>query len=504
VALQRPMTRLKTVRDGRYALLRIAEPERAKLEKHLFRRYPDLEWGSFFRFGFRRTSWGLAMSFVDAIWPEPGDLDRQSSITTFNSAYSLCAFRTAERKEVAIGVIHSHPRGSRTFPSELDDDMDSYFAQELAAYSGGMPYCSLIFQRDGEAGFTFTGRVWDGEEWLPVREMLTVGDSLGAERAEDSEAVPAWATGDEDLEESVTARLASLFGAQAQQRLARAVIGVIGCSGTGSPAIHVLARAGVRRFVLIDPELLSRSYLERVHGSRWEDMGGSEPPWKVDVMERLIREINPDAEIVKLTVNALSERALDELLRCDLVLGCADTQHARVLLSDLATHYLLPSIDVGVLMEGDAGKVTTHLAEVTQYAPHLPCAFCGGRIDPRTLAAELMTDEERQRRIAAGEHAAARGGDARQYWAEKPPQFHTVCYLTTLLGSLLVGYAEGWLTGAFSMPHSCLQFDISQPRFGFVAVPRNSRPQCSCGQHVGWADQARAFRNIARPAHWPD
>ncbi len=497
------MTRLQTVRDGRYGLFRIAAPDRAKLEKHLFRRYPDLEWGTFFRFGFRRTPWGLALSFVDALLPEPGDLDRQSPITTFNSDYSLRAFRAAERKQVALGVIHSHPRGSRTSPSELDDDMDSYFGNELAAYSGGMPYCSLIFQRDGEEGFTFSGRVWDGGEWLPVREMLTVGSSLRRELAEDFAPEKSPLIEIVEGDESATARLASLFGARAQQRLAGAVVGVIGCSGTGSPAIHILARAGVERFVLLDPQRFSRSNLERMHGSRWEDAGASEMPLKVDVMARLIREINPTAEVTTLAANALSEQALDELLRCDLVLGCADTQHARVALSDWAKQYLLPSLDVGVLMEGDEGKVTTQLVEVTQYAPHLPCAFCGGRIDAATLAAELMTEDERRHRIAAGVNAAARGGDARQYWAEQPPQLHTVGYLTTLLGSLLAGYTEGWVTNAFSMPGSCLQFDIGQPRFAFVALPRMSRAQCACGEHIGWADQARAFRNISRPAHWP-
>ena len=97
------MTRIEMVRSGRFALLRITEPDRIKLEKHLFRRYPELEWGSFLRFGFRRTSWGLASCFVDAIWPEPGELDRQSPITTFNSEYTLRAFRAAQAKAARHG-----------------------------------------------------------------------------------------------------------------------------------------------------------------------------------------------------------------------------------------------------------------------------------------------------------------------------------------------------------------------------------------------------------------
>lgn len=496
--------RLTTRPNGRYCILRITERERQRLETHLFQRYPDREWGTFFRFGFRRASWGIALSYVEALWPKAGELNEESGITTFESDYTLRAFRTAERRDIALGVAHSHPRGSHTFPSELDDEMDAYFAEELSAYSAGVPYCSLILQRSGASSFTFTGRVYDRGEWLPIRELLTVGDELGRERAEDELCIlqlqNCAATRDQ---ESTTARLASVFGAAAQHRLADATVGVIGCSGTGSPAIHVLARAGVGRFVLVDPERLSRSNLERVHGSTSEDVSAAEPPYKVDVMSRMIWVINPAAEVSVLKLNALDERVLDELIRCDLLLGCVDTQHARVLISDLAKYYLIPSMDLGVLMEGNAGRITSQVGEITQYTPELPCAICGGRIDFLAVNRELMDATEREQRIVAAQEAAYRGENVKQYWAGEAPQLHTVGYLTTALGSLAAGYAQGWLTGAFAMPHSCMQFDVGRPRFGFVAVPRVHRSSCPCQDHVGWADQAAAFRNISRPHQWP-
>ncbi len=495
--------RVNLTSDRRYCILRITEQARHKLEAHLFQRYPRCEWGTFFRFGFRRAPWGIAISYVDALWPGDGDLKCESCITTFEGEYTLRAFRAAEQKEVAIGVAHSHPRGGHTFPSELDDDMDTYFGEELSAYSSGMPYCSLIFQRSVSSGFTFTGRVYDRGEWLPVRELFTVGKDLRREVAENY--LPQLRVPNETDKtdtESTTARLASVFGSAAQDRLATATAGVIGCSGTGSPAIHVLARAGVGRFVLIDPERLSPSNLERVHGSTRDDIRDGQGPYKVDVMSRMIRAINPAAEITALKLNALNEYVLDELVRCDLLLGCADTQHARLLLSDLAKRYLIPSIDAGVLIEGDGGRITSQIGELTQYTPDLPCALCAARIDFLTLSRELMSADEREQRTAAAQQAADRGVDARQYWAGELPQLHTVGYLTTILGSLAAGYAEGWLTGAFAMPHSCMQFDVGQPQFGFVAVPRTPRADCNCQNHVGWADQAAACRNIAMPAHW--
>jgi molybdopterin/thiamine biosynthesis adenylyltransferase/proteasome lid subunit RPN8/RPN11 len=503
MALQRAVKTIAPVQDGRYCLFRITKTEQEKLEKHLYRRYPRREWGSFFRFGFRRTSWGLALSYVDGLWPEPGDLDRRSPITTFTSQYTLRVFRTAERQELGIGVIHSHPQGCWTSPSDLDDDMDGYYSKEFMAYSGGFSYCSLIFQRDADGRFSFTGRVFDRGEWLPVREMLTVGFPLQRELAENFLSPNSTHFASSENEESTTARLESLFEVKGQERLSRSTVGVIGCSGTGSPTIHVLARARVGNFVVVDPQRLGRSNLERLHGSIHADLCGDKMPYKVELMRRMILAINPQACVTALVGNVLDEDVLHELLRCDLLLGCSDTQHARVMLSDLAKHYLIPSIDVGVLMEGATGKLTAQLAEFVQYAPDLPCVFCCGRIDAAKLAEELMSEEEMNRRIAAAEEAKQRGEAPDQYWRGRAPQLHTVGYMTTTIGSLAAGYAEGWLTGAFPLPYSSFQFDIGQSRFGFVEQPRFQRPNCVCGKTIGWADQARSFRNVAKPQHWP-
>ena len=151
--------RLVASPDAGTGLVRILAEDLSQLEKHLFQRYPGREWGTFFRFGFRRTAWGLAIYYIDGLWPESGDLDRQSGLTKFHEDYARRAFHKARNGHgLAIGVAHSHPVGCRVGPSELDDDMDGYFAEELASFSGGRPYCSLIFERR-ERGLSFSGRI---------------------------------------------------------------------------------------------------------------------------------------------------------------------------------------------------------------------------------------------------------------------------------------------------------------------------------------------------------
>ncbi len=484
--------------EGRYGLVRIRAADLERLEKHVFQRYPDWEWGTFFRFGWTRTPWGVAMSYVEPILPGAGDLDRQTGMTTFRDQYSRRAFQTAAGAErLAVGVVHSHPVGYLTSPSPLDDDMDEYFSRELAAYSGGAPYCSLILERNDRTGLSFSGRAYDRGEWLPVADLITVGTRIDRQR---SSLLPQPSEPSEADTES-TERLQSLIGKASARRLRGATVGIIGCSGTGSPAIHVLARAGVGGFVLVDPERFSPSNLERLHGSYHRHV--AEKPLKVELMRDLITEINPAARVTGFVGNVLHENVLHELLRCDLLVGCVDTYHGRVALSDLATHHLLPSIDIGIGMSGSDGRVTEQVVDLTRYSPDLPCAFCRARVNSAELAQELMTDEERAHRQAEATRAAARGDDPDQYWRNRPRALHTVGYLTTAAGAMAAGYAEGWLTGAFEMPHDSFQFDLAQERLGCAVPPRTGKPGCPCGRLIGWGEATKSYRNVALPRHWP-
>ena len=479
------------------AVVRIGDADFHSLRQLLFTRHPDREWGTFFRFGYRRTKWGLSVSFVDAIPPRPGDLDRSSPITTFAPDYVERAFHAARDGDgLAVGVAHSHPVGCGLGPSRLDDDMDAYFAEELEAYGRGVPYCSLIFSEDDRPGVAFSGRVRDRGNWETAETLVVVGDRVDRWRSRLT-ATPGGA-GRRD----VTARLSSVLGEGSAERLAGATVGVVGCSGTGSPAVEVLARAGVGAFVLVDPDRLSPSNLERLHGSGRHHLDAPTPPYKVELLRELIGSINPDAAVTALVGNVLHTNAVDELLRCDLVLGCTDSVHGRVALDEFARRHLVPVLDVGVRMAGGDGRLREQLVGITGYGPARPCAFCRGLVDAIALDAELTPEAERAERRAAAAEAADRGVDGDQYWRDSPRPLHTVGYLTTIAGSLTAGYAEGILTGTFSPPHPDMQFDIGRERFGVAVPPSGFREHCPCRRHRGRGDVA-GDSMVNLPRHWP-
>lgn len=496
------MKPIPLIQAGREALWRITEADREKLFRLLFHRYPDSEWGTFFRFGYRRTRWGILVTWVDTLKPESGDLDRNSSLVEFRPAYIRRALSALEGDELGVGVIHSHPEDCAPFPSRSDDDMDSYFAEEFERFGNGRPYASLIVARNSNRELSFSGRVFDRGNWLPLKSCLVVGERLLREKARQESSLFA-ATRNTAANGTTQERLAQLLGADAPHRLRNSVVGVVGCSGTGSPAIHLLARAEVGELVIVDPGRFRPSNHQRNHASRHADLSADPAPTKVALAARLVREISPATKVTGFIGDLLDEVVLDELLRCDLILGCTDSNYARAALGDIAAHYLVPVLDLAVQMRAKDGILREQLGEIAFYAPGLPCPWCMGRVDVNGIRYETVTEEERQFRADAAAAAEQCGVDGAQYWGGRPPPELTVGYLTTTVGAMGAGYAQNLLLGSAKLPHHRFQFDLGFPFLGVVAGERLQRTDCACQRSIGRNDQARADRSVSHPAHWP-
>lgn len=298
-------------------------------------------------------------------------------------------------------------------------------------------------------------------------------------------------------------RLTQLLGTEAPQRLRNAVVGVVGCSGTGSPAIHLLARAEIGELVLVDPGQFKPSNHQRNHASRHADLAINPAPTKVALASRLVREISPATKTTGFVGDLLDEVVLDELVRCDLILGCTDSNYARAALGDIASHYLVPVLDLAVQMRAEDGILREQIGEIARYAPRLPCPWCMGRVSVEGIRYETATEAERKFRADAAAEAEARGVDGAQYWGGTPPPELTVGYLTTVVGAMGAGYAQNLLLGSGKLPHNRFQFDLGFSSLGVVADDRPQGADCACRRTIGWNDQARADRSVSRPSHWP-
>ena len=125
-----------------------------------------------------------------------------------------------------------------------------------------------------------------------------------------------------------------LFGKAGQERIADSYVTIVGAGGTGGHAGQQLVFLGVRRFGIIDADHATKSSLNRLVGIRPDDVANKTP--KVVIAERMIREIEPDAEITIVNDTFLSEAGAAEMSRGSVLFGCMDRDGARLLLNELA------------------------------------------------------------------------------------------------------------------------------------------------------------------------
>ncbi|MBI3555744.1 MAG: ThiF family adenylyltransferase [Deltaproteobacteria bacterium] len=477
--------------------LRITENLFDRLKTQVFRRYPSQEWATFIECAWHHDpEHGLAINVIGIREPREGDLDASVDHVEFTEPYSLRMALTLEGHPFGAGVVHSHPEEYRVFPSLVDDDMDSYFSQFFDDFAKGRPYTSLIFALDENGVFTFSGRVWFENRWLKVDKLLVIGETISSYAAQNVKP--------RTLPRLLKARLerfTSELGEEAAERLWNSTVTIAGCGGTGSPAGHSLARSGVGRIILIDNDYLAIHNSERIHGAWAEYLELGSPPPKVLLLAELIRRINPDIEVIPIFGNLLQAEIRGLILQSSVILGCTDTEHGMVAVSELAYRYLVPAFQVNVALESKEKTLTGEILQFTRYLPGFACAFCRAQVDSWRLTAELMSEDERKRRKLDAQAAEKRGEKGDAYWRDTPI-IPTIGALTTIGGELAANFAIGAITGRFKPAADFFEMNLLAPDLGVVSAPQKPLPRCACATIVGHSEQGASRAIISVPLHW--
>jgi hypothetical protein len=161
-----------------------------------------------------------------------------------------------------------------------------------------------------------------------------------------------WRTSDAASEIPEFARRhAQVFGSGTTIMLSQLSVAVVGCSGTGSPVVEQLARLGVGKLVLVDPDVMEEKNLNRILNATIEDARQMAP--KVEVMKRAVARIGLQTEVLAFDRDLADPEVVKAVAECDAVFGCMDSVDGRHLLNRLAVFYLLPYFDIGVKLEAD-------------------------------------------------------------------------------------------------------------------------------------------------------
>ncbi|HHW62062.1 MAG TPA: tRNA threonylcarbamoyladenosine dehydratase [Syntrophomonadaceae bacterium] len=122
-------------------------------------------------------------------------------------------------------------------------------------------------------------------------------------------------------------RTRALLGDQAMEKLQRSRVAVIGLGGVGSYAAEALVRCGVGNMLLVDPDRIEASNLNRQLPALQSTIG----LYKVDVLQQRFRDIAPgvQVEVLRMVYNkANSHHILGESL--DYVVDAIDSLPEKV------------------------------------------------------------------------------------------------------------------------------------------------------------------------------
>lgn len=132
-----------------------------------------------------------------------------------------------------------------------------------------------------------------------------------------------------------------LLGAESQKKLERSAVLLFGVGGVGSYVAEALARAGVGRITLIDPDEVALSNCNRQLAALHSTLGQK----KAEVMARRIQDINPQCQAEALCLFYGPEtRGQIRMTEYDYIVDAIDTVSSKLLLAEEAQRAGVPLI----------------------------------------------------------------------------------------------------------------------------------------------------------------
>jgi len=308
--------------------------------------------------------------------PTEAFLERTPTSLTWSTTPLFKLAKKAMARDYAICIAHSHPE-DRLFFSDRDGIADKEsFEIVFGRMETERPHFALVMDRSGE----FLVRAYDSGLGAHATELVRIiGDRLQIR----------YPGRDQIVSPAEFDRQSRAFGARTTEDLAHLRIGIVGCGGTGSAVASLLARSGLSQFLLIDPDRVDITNVNRLHFSTRSDAIARR--YKVDVVADAIANIGLARSVVGIKQHADSPECRDPLRACDVVFGCTDDHLGRNLLNRLAYFYTIPVIDMGVLIDpNERGGYDSFDGRVTVVQPSYPCQVCRHLISPQRMLEEGM------------------------------------------------------------------------------------------------------------------
>ena len=225
-------------------------------------------------------------------------------------------------------AIHNH--GGRDSVAFSGDDWASQQRgyPALLDVTGGVPVGALVFAENAVAG-----NIWlSADRAVSLESTILVGRSVRRLSAAPA-STSAVAAGMFD-------RQVRLFGGAGQELLAATSVAIVGAGGVGALLVEYLARLGVGRIIVIDPDRVDLTNVPRLpHATRFDARAfltsEGRPEWlrkigqatalrKIDLARRIARRANRHVQVEGIAENVADPSVAARLLDCDYIFLAAD------------------------------------------------------------------------------------------------------------------------------------------------------------------------------------
>lgn len=344
-----------------------------------------------------KRSWRLLVREIIEVDPSTYKL-RTSSAIELPPAVIAGVMHRARASGQSIIVAHSHPTGGAR-PSPVDTNGESSLIAAFRRRIPGLPHGRLIVSKEEQHSAIFPPALAGSIEERPlalitvganVLSFPTVANAIASDQTPNTTDKPNRVPNDYSVADTYDRQLRA-FGQGGQRVLQDLRVAIVGLGGTGSIVSQQLAHLGVNKFVLIDPDVVDESNLNRIVGASHADVGRN----KVDVASDLIHKINPTATTEEICSDVCLTETARRLLDTDVFFSCTDSHGSRWILTQLAYQYWIPGIDIGVAIQVQAGIVTHIAGRVQMLSPGLSCLACGELLDPELVRRDLLTQSQR-------------------------------------------------------------------------------------------------------------
>jgi molybdopterin/thiamine biosynthesis adenylyltransferase len=167
---------------------------------------------------------------------------------------------------------------------------------------------------------------------------------------------------------------------------------IVGAGGLGSPLALHSALLGVGKVFVIDSEELDDTNRNRFMLARHDDPVPGSP--KVDLIARMINEINPHVEVVPLNCGLVNIESFNAIKQSDWVAGCFDSDGPRSILNELCAAYDKPYLDLA----SDVPESGIYGGRIFFSSKENGCLSCMGLLDQDEVANYLIAEEEKNNR----------------------------------------------------------------------------------------------------------